>query len=165
VARVLRDYPWAFATRYHNLAGRIGNESKAATGDWQYGYALPTDCVFARRIVPNDGSRRTYDESPIPFRVGTSSRGAVLYCNQASPVQLEYTQRIACPAAAPDAHFRSALAWRLAASLVAPLARDAKLIDYCEKMYQWELKGAAAKDGNEQQQEKDGDAGWISARS
>jgi hypothetical protein len=164
VNRVLRDYPWAFATKYATLTPVIGNESEAANGDWQYGYLVPDDCVMVRRVVPPSGVRRAYDADPVVFRLGTTASGATLFTNQACPVQIEYTYRYECPAAAPDSHFRSALAWRLACSLVTPLARDAKLVDYCEGMYLRELKLAGAGQGNEQQMEKDGDAAWLAGR-
>lgn len=164
VNRTLRDYPWAFATKYHTLECVAGNETHAVNGDWQYAYAVPTDCVMARRIVPTSGAKRAYDENPIVFKLGMNTDGEqVLYCDEVE-VQLEYTARVACPAAAPDAHFRSALAWRLAASLVSPLARDRNLIAYCEAMCRSELALAGATQGNEQQQPKDGDAAWIGAR-
>jgi len=164
VNRCLRDFPWGFATKYHTLTPVIGNETAAANGDWQYGYLLPDDCVMVRRVIPPSGVRRAYDANPVVFRLGTTAAGATLFTNQECPVQIEYTYRYECPAAAPDSHFRSALAWRLAASLVSPLARDAKLVDYCELKYRQELALAGAGQGNEQQMEKDGDAGWISAR-
>ena len=80
---------------------------------------------------------------------------------------LEYTARLDCPASKGDAIFRSAAAWRLAAALVAPCARDVKLVDYCEKRYQLELARARtmhAREKEEQHLESAGDAEWIDGR-
>jgi hypothetical protein len=167
--RVLRDFPWAFATRYANLVLVAGTETVPVNQDWQYSYRAPTNMLLARRIVGQADQRRAYDPTPIPFRVGSDATGQLIYCNEPAsadvPLQLEYTLRVDCPASGGDPLFRSALAWRLATSLVAPLSRDAKLIEYCERMYHLELAKAAATAAGEQQQEPDGDAAWISGRN
>jgi hypothetical protein len=168
---VLADFPWPFATRYAELelidvSG--GTPTDPVNGDWQYAYRAPELMVFARRIVPKSGRRRAYDPNPIPFRPGTDDGGVLIYCNESAsldvPLELEYTVRPVCPALMGGPAFRSAVAWRLAASLAGPLARDVKLVTFCLQMYALEIANAKAQAANEAQQDPDGDAGWITGR-
>src|SRR5512138_718643 len=141
----LRDFPWPFATRYATLTLVSGSTTAKTNNDWRYAYRAPTNSVFVRRLV-NDDEARDFSRSPIPFRMGQDATGDLVYTDEPgellaadTAIVAEYTLRLDCPARYGDAIFRSAAAWRLAAALVAPLARDIKLVDYCEKRYQLEL--------------------------
>ncbi len=169
VGRVLRKFPWPFATRYADLVLVAGSDTVPVNGDWQYAYRAPTNMAFGRRIVPQDGKRRAYDPNPIKFRIGADDTGFLIYCNERAttevPLQLEYTLRMACPASSGDALFRSALAWAHAASLAPSLSRDADKAKQCEQMYLYEGALATATAANEQQPDPDGDASWIAGRN
>ena len=106
----LRQFPWAFATKYKNLGLVGGSASVAINGDWQYAYEYPDDCLFARRIVPPGSTGtdlfgvvtatgggvaagatgREFRETPpgpgrrsepVPFRVGREGDLLVVYSN------------------------------------------------------------------------------------
>lgn len=133
-------------------------------GDWVYAYLLPSDFVFARRLVDPDKRRRAWDLEPPPFRVGSWGNNPILYANEEN-VELEYTHISGCVAYQGDALFRSALSWRHAHSIAPGLSRDAKLTGYAWEMYQRLLRDARASGAQEQQQEREGDVDWIQGRN
>lgn len=169
VEAVLADFPWPFATRYAELVLVGGTEDDPVNVDWQYSYRAPADLVIARRLGGQLYQRRAYDPDPITFRYGTDATGGLIYSNAAidadTPLVLEYTARASCPAATGSALFKDALAWRFAASLAMPLARDSQKQRDCEVMYERVLARAEAVAANESQQDKGGDAPWITDRS
>lgn len=168
ITTTLREFPWPFATRYADLVLVGGTETVPVNADWQYSYRAPSAMVMARRIVGQAGQKRAYDPDPPKFRLGSDATGPLIYTDLVAtddvPVVLEYTERINCPAFYGDALFRDALAWRLASSLAMALARDSKKQAFCMQMYEMAKMTAEAPAANEQQQEKEGDASWISDR-
>jgi hypothetical protein len=133
------------------------------TGDWVYAYLLPSDFVFARRLVDPEKRRRSWDPEPPTFRVGSWGNNPILYSNEEN-VELEYTHISGCVAYQGDALFRSALSWRHANSIAPGLSRDAKLTAYAWEMYQRLLRDARASGAQEQQQDREGDVDWIAGR-
>lgn len=118
---VLRDHPWAFATRYVDPLTLVdGAEGDPATPDWTYSHRLPTDLVYLRRVVL-EGTGRSFDPEPFPFRLASDTTGGLLYSNQAEPI-IEYTARLQNILTYGDALFREALSWKLAATLAPSLA-------------------------------------------
>ncbi len=168
VNQALAAFDWPWATKYAELVLVGGTDTVPVNADWQYSYRGPVDCVKARRIVGQAAQRRGFDPDPIQFRLGRDDVGYLIYCNEkatvAVPLVLEYTARVACPAAEGDAIFHSVLAWKLAAVLAMPLSHDPKLGDWCEANYQAELRHAGVVTANQQQQAPGGDADWIRAR-
>lgn len=165
---VLRDHPWAFATRYATLVLSSGSEAVPFSNDWVYAYVAPNRMMFARRMATKPPGR-AYDYTPIQYRHYMSETlGPLILCNAATsddlPLVLEYTIRITCPAFFGDAIFRDALVWRFAKSLASSLARDSNKAQYCETMYRDLLTRASTVVEREQQQDKHGDADWIDAR-
>jgi hypothetical protein len=161
---VLRAFAWPFATTYATLDLVDGTPDTPVNDDWQYSYRLPTNHLFARRVLGSAGLKRAYDPNPPTFRLASDTNGGLLYTDQVDAV-LEYTARLVCPASTGDAQFRSALAWKLAHSLAGPLTRDEKKIAYCWQLYQYAIVSAATGAAREQQQDKPGDADWISGRA
>lgn len=187
---VLRDFPWAFATKYGTLAGSVGTRLVPANDDWIFNYLAPTDLVAARRVV-NTATGRGYDPSPPTFRLGFGASALVVYTNEEDAV-LEYTSRLEGAVLFSDSFFKDALAWRLAAALAPSLAQinpaeaeqwgrgpDPKQVDpnrvtmqlraqatrFAMQMYLGVLDQARAANAGEQQQEPPGDADWISGRN
>ena len=168
----LRDFPWPFATRYATLALVAGTTDTPVNDDWTFSYRTPARSLFIRRIVNPDNARS--DREPVAFRLGQDDTGDLVYCNEpgdkiadGEDVNVEYTARVDCPARVGDALFRSAAAWRLAAALVMPLARDEKLVTLCEKKYQEDLRRARNVSVREQEQqhlESNDDAEWLRGR-
>jgi hypothetical protein len=169
VGKVLRDHAWPFATRYADLVLVGGTETVPVNKDWQYSYRTPTNLLFARRLVPASGRGRSWDAAPHTFRLGSDATGGLLFSNirvvPGAALQLEYTVRLDCAASAGDPLFRNALAWKLAASIAAPLTRDAKLAELCQVMYERALREAAAAVENESRHEPTGDVDWITGRN
>lgn len=169
VEQVLRDFPWPFATRYADLTLVGGTAAVPVNRDWQYSYRAPASFLHARRIVGMDNQRRGYDADPPKFKIGTDATGYLLFTNEPAtatrPVHLEYTIRMSCPAQQGDALFRTALCWKLASSLALTIAKDQKRAEECEVMYRDILKDAKIVAAGEQQHDnKTGDADWISGR-
>lgn len=190
VNAVLRDFPWAFATRYANLTLVAGAVGTPVNNDWTFSYQVPDACIMVRRIavkgvgrspvVPLDTSSAnpslgTYPTinagPPVPFRLTAdpdSTERMLLYTNLEGvtddPVVAEYTIRIGCTSFFGDPLYRDALAWRLASALADSLSRDAKKSEWCMENYLRVLPKAKVVDANEQQQEGNADADWISGR-
>lgn len=173
VSAVLRDHPWQFATRYARLVLVAGTSTVPVNGDWQYSYRPPADMMFARRIVNPNLVGRAFDPNPPKWRLGSDDTGLLIYSNE-TPIsgqpgnvtpELEYTIRTDCVALQGDAIFRQALTWRHAFSICPALAKDPeKRGTFCWQMYN-AIKGTASTVGsNEVQQEKSGEAEWISGR-
>ncbi len=165
----LRSFPWPFATRYLALGVITGSVTTPVNADWIYAYNYPDDCIFARRIVES-ATARTFNENPVPFRVGREGIVLVVYTNDdqsaTPPVTcLEYTAIFDCPAHLGDELFISALAWRLAASFAPSLARDSKKAEIAWAMFLHTIDTAAAIASKEGQQNKPGGAEWINARA
>ncbi|MEX2319033.1 MAG: hypothetical protein WD626_04215, partial [Bauldia sp.] len=82
---VLRDYPWAFATRYVQPALVAGTVTVPANADWTYAYRTPTDSVKIRRISASGtlpGFRRSRDErDPEMHRQGSDATGGLLFAH------------------------------------------------------------------------------------
>jgi hypothetical protein len=124
---VLRDFPWAFATSYVAPVLVGGTVSTPVNGDWQYSYRLPTDLIFARRLV--SAARRAYERNPPTFKLAQDATGGLLFTDVAPVVApntpapiLEYTARIEAAVLVSDALFQDAFAWKLAATLAPALA-------------------------------------------
>lgn len=166
VDAVLRDFPWAFATKYATLTLVAGSFDVPFNDDWVFKYRHPSDCVFARRIVKAGMQLgRTFDPAPEPFKLSVDTTGKVLYANY-EDAQLEYTFRPSCAASAGDALFRDALTWRLAAALAPALARNKVTATDCMRIYAAKLNEAMTATANEQQfpDSGTGDAEWHRGR-
>jgi hypothetical protein len=164
IETVLRDGDWPFATRYAALTLVGGTATAAVNDDWQFSYRLPDDCVKARRLVSTDAAtQRRYNEFPPAFKIGSDDTGPLLYTNldeddqDDEEVRLEYTVRVACPCSQGDALFRSALAWKFAHSLAAPLAKIKDIVGTCWAAYQFDLNMAKTVSGQEEQRQDTGD--------
>lgn len=118
---VLRDFPWAFATRYVDPATLVdGAEGDPVTPDWTYAHRLPDDFVYLRRLVV-EGTGRSFEAEPEPFRIASDTTGGLLYSNVEEPI-IEYTARLQNILVYADPLFREALSWKLASTLAPSLA-------------------------------------------
>lgn len=186
----LRDFPWAFATKYSEPALVGGSATTAVNLDWQYSYRMPTDCVMVRRLVTAKG--RSYEPNPDKFRTAEDATGGLIFAMTDDPT-IEYTAREAGTVVKSDAKFRDAFAWRLAAALAPAIAqvdpeapqqhgrgpetpqdgrqrnarKDTKALarfriaQWAWMKYQEALESAKTTDANEKQEDKPGDADWI----
>lgn len=133
-----------------------------ANGDWRYAYRWPTDCLFARRIVPAGGDGRSYHPTPIPFRVGRDTRGQLIYTNEPQAV-VEYTA-IDCDNMFTDDLFIVAFAWHLGHAMAPSLSRDERMAEKAYAMFLATLDTAKAVGSMEQQLPDGGPAGYDADR-
>ncbi len=87
LAKVLRDYPWNFSTKFANLALETTFENYQEF-EYHYAYRYPTDCVMIRRIL--SGARVDTDQSAVPFRLGSDNAGQLIYSDMPL-AKVEYT--------------------------------------------------------------------------
>lgn len=170
---VLRDYPWAHATRYASLTLIEGSISAPVNADWVYSFRAPTGCLFVRRIIRPERGRK-HDPKPPAFRMAVDDVGPLVYVTDDGVqfdsldepfIEIEYTVRPGCGArAGGDQKFVSAFAFRLAFELATALSRDEKTIARMERGYIVEKNTASATVGNEQQTQPPGDPDWLLGR-
>ena len=165
---VLGAFPWQFARAYASLVLVGGTSTTPVTWDYQYSYRAPSDFVKARRLV-RKGMGRRYDPDPPKFIMGSDDTGELLYTDEESsadtPVKLEYTRRVPCPASNQDALFREALIWKLAEAMAPGLSKDPKAVERCSAYFKWTIGQAKPSSANQQQQDTSGDEpDWIRER-
>jgi hypothetical protein len=151
---VLRDYPWNFATRRVTLA----LSSDTPPDEWGYAYSLPSDCLWARRVVVSNAAT----DPLFVIEINSTGDGKILLTNEVTAV-LQYTARIT-ETTLFDPMFSEAFSWKLASMIAFPLTKSAELWNACQTMY-INMKSAAQRaDANEGQAETPPDADWIEAR-
>lgn len=157
---VLRDFPWPFATKFValGLVTDAGEDDVPWGDDWAYAYRFPSDCIKARRVTTGDRSGNTR----VPFALGGDDSGRLIFTDQPDAV-LVYTRRATDPAHF-DPTFASALAWKLAHELAAPLARSASERERAAQGYAGTCLQAKTDALNEEVGDEPPDASWISAR-
>ena len=151
---VLRDFPWPFARRYVAL----GLVEEDPNDDWGYSYRYPSDCIRALRIVSGDPS----GNPRIPYQIGHDDSGRLLFTDEAD-VQLVYIARFTDPVHF-DATFASALGWRIAVDIAAPLARSDSQRERAEAGYRQALAQARVDALNEEVEAAPAEASWIRDR-
>lgn len=170
----LTDAWWNFATRAVALAMLDGDPPPG----WQFKYGYPTDCLQARVVCDQDGSR-TYlstvfssppcwpqindwcgqPQQPVPFVVmseptGTDSSQRIL-CTDLDEAYLLYTAYITDPNQFSDG-FSNALAWRIASEIAGPFLgapTGVQVAASCGKYYRDALMTAASQTLNESGQD------------
>jgi hypothetical protein len=158
--QVLADHPWKFATRYAAL-----QLTGTPNSDYSNLYAYPNDCLFARQLY-NDTtimsltSNGIYIDSwdlyailpfipIIPFTVIEDEvNGGLLLATDLDTPTLVYTARIANPNLFTPG-FASALAWKLASEIAAPLTGKLEYGKAADDAYNKAMSTAQARDLNE----------------
>lgn len=133
---VLEEHAWTFASRRRNLA------LLATTMDpWRYSYALPTDCLKPRRVMPQQACE---DLQPMPFLVEDN----VLYTNVKDAI-LVYTYRLIDTGRFPPLVV-SAISWLLASQIAGPILKDTSgnAATRCFNVFTIELAKAKASNAN-----------------
>lgn len=152
---LLRQHPWAFATKYTNPAALAGT----VPGHWTYMFLYPTDCVRLLGIVNPLGK----DQPKVKFEVARNSSGKrVILCDLEEP-EIYYTMRVE-DTADYDPEFVMAFSYTLAARLVMPLIGDRNISADLYQKAQAVLNSAWETDSNEGVEEATPDAEWIRAR-
>lgn len=155
----LQFHPWNFATKRVVLA----EDAVAERTDWDYVYTYPTDCLFARFIVP-PGVRNPMAIERIEFQIEADDAGTgrVILTDQ-SEAELVYTMRHTAATVWPQT-FCSALAWRLAIELALGLKKDPAMAERISTGYDRTILKAAATDANEAQRPPPATSPSLAAR-
>lgn len=144
---VLADFPWAFAKTYEALGLVDGSETEPTNYDWRYAYRMPADCATPRRLSTTRDGRQS--ATPPAWEPGQDSDGLLIFTDEEDAV-LEYTALVT-NVGRFDPIFRSALAWRLAKSLAAPLSRIKDIVQVCNNQYEIEIDKARSRSLNARQ--------------
>lgn len=111
---VLRAAHWGFARKVATL----GLVAEDPTDEWGYAYRYPADAIEIRKIASGIQRVDPRDER-VAYELASDDSGLLLYTDRAEAVAV-YTARITTAEWFPP-DFASALAWRLAIDLAAPL--------------------------------------------
>ena len=150
---VLREHPWNFATK------RLALALLAVTPvGFDYAYAYPTDCLFAREIW-----RSVSTDPLIVFEVQAKAGGGRQIVTDAVGAVLEYTAQITDEAQF-DASFVDAFSWRLAADIAVPLTKSLPISQAMLTVYANRLNSAAVRDGQEGRTDPEFVNSWIQVR-
>lgn len=142
----LQFHAWNFATKRVVLA----ELALVERSDWEHVYTYPTDCLFARFVVP-PGIRNPMSIERIEFRIEANDAGTgrVILTDQPD-AELVYTMRHTATQVWP-ATFSSALGWRLAVELALGVKKDPAMAERILKGYEQTIMRAAGTDANEGQ--------------
>lgn len=157
IERTLEAYDWPFARRIKALALVDENPSD----EWDFSYKYPSDCIAARRVLPDGGSRYGRDalDQQIPFVRGQS--GDIL--TQQEQAYLQYTARVIDPTKFSPA-FTSAVAWLLAHEIAPALSAKPELSDRCMQYYKASLTDSEAAAANESVGPPPDESEFVTAR-
>lgn len=150
---VLREHPWNFATSREYLALLTG----ATPVGWDYAYAYPIDCLFAREIW-----QEVEQLTPTPFAVVRTSGRRVVVTNEADAA-LEYTAQVT-DTTQFDALFIDALGYKLAAELAMPLTRSVQITQAMLTLYTNRMAQATTIDSREGRKDPEHPNSFINAR-
>ena len=148
---------------------------------WLYAYELPSDCLHARRVLPNLTTNTAPAPTPVsvsaplslPYAmafkfqvaVGTNTSGQpiqVILCNL-TQAQLVYTVNLPNPQFW-DSGFQQAMVASLAAAFVPALALNMQLMQGQVAIAQRFINEARVQDGNEGVHSMDNTPDWLRVR-
>jgi hypothetical protein len=164
---LLRAHRWNFAREQGPLtliATAPGIDGEPFTNlpwpfmPWSYSYAMPSDCVQFRSIIPSYNMQPiqtmplSSPQPPVPFVVSSTLNTSAqivkaIFTNQVQAIGI-WTRDIVNPDLW-DSQFMEAMSYRLAASLTIPLSGDKALANALFQKCKEVLMEAEAKDGNE----------------
>lgn len=155
---LLTSHPWSWATKRETLAELETDPPE----DWEYAYALPSDCLEPQYIW--SGSRNPAAEDRVAFSIEYDEETGVgvLYTDK-EEAELVYTRRTA-EVGLFSAKFVSALAWRLAQDLALSLPVKPQLALSLDAKAEQALGKAMAADKARQQMDPPVDSEFIRER-
>ena len=153
---VLGSANWPFLTRYAGL-GLVATDPN---DDWKASYRLPSDCIYAMRLVLAPG--RIYTPAP-PFAISGDAQGNLLLCDL-TEANLEYIASQTNSGRFDDL-LASAIAWRLASEISMPLGRSDAYQQRASNEYQRAVREAAASSFAETQRDPDPASSFEQARN
>lgn len=178
----LAAFPWPFATLRATL--NVKSDEPYRDG-WRKVFALPEDCLKARKIWPaglnvalfnaypylpgqvppvSMNPRTPRSDQRIPYEIEKSSTDdtRVVLCDLDTPI-LFYTARMTDPSKFPP-EFVDALAYLIASEISTPLKKDPKFTTMMWNLYQKKIADAWAAIMQERQEDQPPDSEMITAR-
>lgn len=165
----LQAHPWNFAIK---RAALVVDNNATPNHEYDYAFALPTDCLRVLRTGYEANGWRSNDEATVQawgqpniiYRIESGANGKMLLINEAT-VNIEYIAKIT-NTAAYDPLFVDLLAQRIAAELAIPLADSARKAQIMWGAYNDKLMAARTFDGQEgSARDVVDDTAWIMARA
>lgn len=143
---MLAEYPWRFARKHVALV----DSGDPDMIDFDYVYEYPSDCLRVLRVF-SEGQE--WDDVQADFEVYTAPTGSGgederLVCTNVEDAWVDYIAQVTDPDMFSPG-FVDCLAWRLAAELAVPLARDFNRRDALYKVYAETMDGVRASDMGE----------------
>lgn len=181
VEKVLRDFPWNFASSVVALALVDGDPPPG----WAYKYAYPIDCHAAHAVSDSSGVRNlsarvvtTWDcdgftlaRQPVPFVVmseaATSTTRRRIVCTDLPQAYLFYTGKVTDPNQF-DPGFCDALEWLIASKIAAPMLgapTGPQVANSCAQAYRSSVLVAKSQTLNEATPDPVADSIAIQARA
>lgn len=162
--RVLRAFPWPFATRIVSPALVIDYTALDGTFEWDYAYRYPADALALRKLQNDFRQRNDVRATRVPYRIAGDSTGRLILTDSTDAV-LEYTAKVENPELF-DSDFVMTLSFYLA-SLIAPRVTAGDQFRLGQVAYQHallELDSARAAALREEQDDVEPDAEMILVR-
>lgn len=133
---MLEDFPWTFASKRANLA-----LLSTTIEPWRYGYALPSDCLKSRKVLPQEPC---HEEEFFQFMV---ENGVV--CTNVENAQMVYTYNLT-DTTKFTTEFTHALTRLLASYIAGPIIKDptGRIANLQYQAYLSEMGRAQATNGN-----------------
>jgi len=158
VQMAMRAYEWPFATKFQDL----GLIESAPTGEWDYSYSYPSECLQLVRII--GGSRNETVDSRVPYKIANINSAKVILTDEPSAVVefIYYNQSI--EQWPPD--FMLAVSFLLA-KFIAPAVTGGDPFNKGESAYQnyqWMINDAKASALNEVNRDPLPESEFISGR-
>ena len=161
--KVLRDFPWPFATRI-TLLGLVEDLTADSTSEWDYAYRYPAEAMSFRKIQNEYHQRVDIRATRVPFRIISDDTGKLILTDQVN-AKGEWSARITdTDSFSPD--FIIALSFYIA-FLIAPRVTAGDQFKLGDKAYQHnliEIEKARVNAVNEQQDDDEPDADMILVR-
>lgn len=159
---LLRTHDWNFCRYYVSMAPL----DMTVPGEWNYAYAYPLGCVFAREVF-----NTTDRENPLPFEVTARVDdvtgeviGRLVLTDQESAV-LRYTALVTSPGVF-DPMFVTAFSYALAVELAPAITKKADMVKSVRDAYAYYLEQATVANANEgYPRAPDRQASWITGRA
>ena len=148
---VLRAFPWNCAQKRATL----GQDSDSPSFEYDYSYALPSDCLRCRYLV--DSANNIIGDD-YPWRI----EGRHILTDL-SEVNLVYTYRLTV-VDDMDSLLRAAISARLAAEIAYPLTKSNSLQEVKFKFYLMKLVEAEHGNAQEGRPRKEATDPWLTAR-
>lgn len=154
---LLASFEWPFAEKREDL----GLLTLVTRDGWQYAYALPDDCVYARYLWT--GVRDPPKSLRAKFKEEYDSNGGTVLLTDVANANLVYTFRHEEPTRYPM-YFVDALAAELAARLAMPLVKEPGLRSNLMQVAQYVTSVAMSRAAQEGEPDDPPDSEMIRAR-